>query len=284
MQTPPNSIISIRIAYLGPAGTFSEEAARLYTSDAQDQLIPFASIPAVAEAVETGLADEGVVPIENSLEGAVSQTLDLLVHESSLAINRELVLPIRNHLLTRPGTAVSDIKVLFSHPQPLGQCRRFIDRCLPKVDVIAALSTASAVEEMMAYDGPAAAIGNGRAAEIHGAAVLAHDIQDKASNETRFIVLAAGDHEPTGDDRTSICFSLPEDLPGVLCDVLHEFATRSINLAKLESRPTKDGLGKYIFLIDLDGHRLDPPVAEALEQARAKSVTFKVFGSYPRFR
>lgn len=273
-----------RIAYLGPQGTFTEEATQVYAGDDRAQLIPFATIPAVAEAVETGLADEGVVPIENSLEGSVSQTLDLLVHESTLAIRREVVLPIRHHLLTRPGTQVTEVKVLFSHPQPLGQCRRFIDRCLPKVDVVAALSTASAVEDMMAYNGPAAAIATQRAADLYGAQVLAHDIQDKASNVTRFIVLALGDHPPTGDDRTSICFSLPEDRPGVLCEVLQEFALRSINLAKLESRPTKESLGRYIFLTDVDGHRLDPPVAEALERARAKADVFKVFGSYPRFR
>jgi prephenate dehydratase len=231
--------------------------------------------------VETGLADEGVLPIENSLEGSVPQTLDILVHETKLTIRREVILPIRHHLLTKPGTIITDVKVLFSHPQPLGQCRRFIDRCLPKVEVVAALSTAAAVEDMMAYDGPAAAIGTRRAGELYGAAVLAHDIQDSESNVTKFIVLAAEDHAPTGHDRTSIAFSLQKDRPGVLCDVLQEFAQRSINLAKLESRPSKEKLGRYIFLVELDGHRLDPPVADALRRAQEKSISFKIFGSYP---
>jgi len=269
-----------KIAYFGPAGTFTEGAALMH--DSESQLLPFSSIAAVASAVETGMADEGVVPIENSLEGSVTDTLDLLIHESSLVIRKELVLPIDHCLLVRPGTQAHEIKVLFSHPQPLGQCRRFIERCFPKAEVVAALSTA-AVEEMMAYDSPSAAIGTKRAAELYGAEILALHIQDQSSNVTRFVVLAPTDHQRTGFDKTSICFYFAEDHPGTLCQVLEEFAQRGINLAKIESRPSKESLGKYFFLVDLEGHRQDSVVAVALERVRERTALFKILGSYPRF-
>ncbi len=270
-----------RLAYLGPSGTFSEQAALLYDETAQ--LIPFPSIPAVAAAVDSGMADEGVVAIENSIEGSVTDTVDLLIHESKVLIRKELVLPIEHRLLAKPGTDVSKVKVIFSHPQALAQCRRFIERCFPKADVVAALSNAAAVEEMMALSQPAAAIGTERAAQIYGADTLAKGIQDQASNVTRFVVLALKDNPPTGFDKTSLCFSFAEDHPGVLCGVLQEFAERNINLAKVESRPSKESLGRYIFLVDLEGHREDPVVSEALAGVRKKTSMFKILGSYPRY-
>lgn len=274
----------MKLAYMGPPGTNSEEAARFYVGGSDVALLPFASIAAVVEAVETGMADEGIVPIENSLEGSVSATLDLLIHESSLAILREVVLPIRHYLLAKPGASAVDIKVLFSHPQALGQCRRFVDRCLPKAEIVAALSTAAAVEEMMADQGCSAAIGALRAGEIYGAAILARDIQDQASNVTRFVLLAEHDHPATGDDKTSLCFSLNGNHPGALVAILREFADRGINLAKVESRPSKEALGQYVFLIDLEGHRLDDRITAVLERVREKTDLFKVFGSYPCYR
>ncbi len=270
-----------RIAYLGPAGTFTEEAALVYDESAQ--LIPFPSVPAVAVAVDSGMAEEGVVAIENSIEGSVTDTLDLLIHESGVLIKKELVLPIEHQLLVKPGTEASEVKVIFSHPQALAQCRHFIERCFPKAEVVAALSTAAAVEEMMACEHPAAAIGTRRATQLYGTETLAHSIQDQASNVTRFVVLAPMDHTPTGCDKTSLCFSFAEDRPGVLCEVLQEFAQRNINLAKVESRPSKESLGKYIFLVDLEGHREDPAVSEALARVREKTALFKILGSYPRY-
>jgi prephenate dehydratase len=229
------------------------------------------------------MAEEGVVAIENSIEGSVTDTLDLLIHESRVLIRKELVLPIKHHLLVKPGTEVGEVKVIFSHPQALGQCRRFVERCFPKAEVVAALSTAAAVEEMMASSHPAAAIGTRRAAELYGAATLARGIQDQASNLTRFVVLAPSDHPQTGFDKTSLCFSFAEDRPGVLCEVLQEFAQRNINLAKLESRPSKESLGRYIFLCDLEGHREDPAVSEALKRVQERTALFKILGSYPRY-
>jgi len=270
-----------RVAYLGPPGTFTEEAALLYNEKAQ--LIPFSSIPAVAAAVDTGIAEEGVVAIENSLEGSVTETLDLLIHESKLLIRHELVLPIEHHLLIKPGTEPPQIEVIFSHPQALAQCRRFIERCFPKAQMVAALSTAAAVEQMMSSSLPAAAIGTQRAARLYEAQILARNIQDRFPNVTRFVVLAPEDHPATGRDKTSLCFSFAEDHPGLLYGVLKEFAERSINLTKVESRPSKESLGKYIFLVDLEGHRQDNLINEVLTRVEAKTSLFKVLGSYPRY-
>ena len=270
-----------KIAYLGPQGTFTEDAALLHDKTAQ--LIPFPSIPAVAVAVVSGMAEEGVVAIENSLEGSVTDTLDLLIHESGVFIRKELVLPIEHDLLVKQGTEAGSVKVLYAHPQALGQCRNVIERCFPKVNVVAALSNAAAVEEMMVSTHPAAAIGTRRAAEIYDAEILARGIQDKAPNVTRFVVLALTDHPPTGSDKTSLCFSFADDRPGVLCEVLQKFAERNINLAKIESRPSKESLGRYIFLIDIEGHHDDSLVSEVLKQVREVTSLFKVFGSYPRY-
>jgi len=270
-----------KVAYLGPPGTFSEEAALLYAEKAQ--LIPFSSVPAVASAVDTGIATEGVVAIENSLEGSVTDTLDLLIHESKLLIRYELVLPIEHHLLVKSGTETSGVEVIFSHPQALAQCRRFLEQCFPKAKAVAALSTTAAVEQMVSSSIPSAAIGTQRAAEIYGVEILAKNIQDKSPNLTRFVVLAREDHPPTGKDKTSLCFSFAEDRPGLLYEALREFAESDINLAKVESRPSKEILGKYIFLVDLDGHRQDALVSQVLSRVKDKSSLFKVFGSYPRY-
>ncbi len=270
-----------RLAFLGPAGTYSEEAAIRYDATAQREPLP--SIAAVAAAVETRMADEGIVPIENSLEGSVAFTLDLLIHDSPLLIKQELVLPINHYLLAKPGARPDQIQVIYSHPQALGQCRRFLEQCFPKVAQVASISTAAAVYEALESATPAAAIAPRRAGELAGAEALAQNIQDLASNVTRFVVLAAEDHVPTGDDKTSLCFTVTADRPGALVEVLQVFAAAGINLAKIESRPSKESLGKYVFLVDLEGHRLAPQVAEVLGEVRRRCATLKVFGSYPRF-
>jgi prephenate dehydratase len=270
-----------KIAYLGPPGTFSEEAALKYDNGAR--LLPFSNVPAVAAAVETGLADEGVVAVENSLEGSVTDTLDLLIHESKLLIRQELVLPIEHQLLVKPDTETPTIAVIFSHPQALAQCRRFLERCFPKAEMVAALSTTAAVEQMMSSTTAAAAIGTPRAAEIYGARILATNIQDRSPNLTRFVVLSRTDHPPTGRDKTSLCFTFDDDRPGLLYSVMKEFADSNINLAKVESRPSKESLGRYIFLVDLEGHREDPSIVRVLKAVQAKTSMFKVFGSYPKY-
>jgi prephenate dehydratase len=271
------------IAYLGPPGTFSEAAAIAY-GGAGAAYLPLASIPAIVTAVETEVASAGVLPIENVLEGSVTATLDLLIHETDLAIAGETVIPIRQYLVARAGIAVPDITVLYAHPQSLGQCRRFVDRCLPSVAIVAALSNSAAPAEAIADERPAAAISTLRAAELNGACILARDIQDRACNVTRFIALGRQARGPTGDDKTSLCFGFSEDRAGTLVNVLAEFAREGINMTKLESRPSKETLGEYIFLADIAGHHTDPMIAGVLERVRSKTGLFKLFGSYPRWR
>ncbi len=269
-------------AFLGPRGTFSEDAALLRTNS--EGLIAFSTFPALVSAVETGLADEAVLPIENSIEGSINTTLDLLIHETSLHIVGELVVPVRHFLITRPGTKLEDIRVVTSHPQPFGQCRRFLDRCLPGVEEVASLSTSTAVKEVAeGTDDHRAAIGTMRAAELYGGVILARDIQDNRANVTRFVVLAPEEMPPTGDDKTSLGFRIKENVPGALHAVLSEFAAANIQLTKIESRPTKGWLGDYVFLIDFEGHQDDTLIAPVLDRVTKACSMVKIFGSYPRF-
>jgi prephenate dehydratase len=269
-------------AFLGPRGSFSEEAALLRAET--DQLVAFSSFPALVSAVETGLADEAVLPIENSIEGAVSTTLDLLIHETALRIAGELALPVRHFLVTRPGVRLEDVRVVTSHPQALGQCRRFLDRCLPGVEQVAALSTSGAVKDVAeGADDHRAGIGTARAAELYGGAILAHDIQDVHTNVTRFVVLAREDAPPTGNDKTSLAFRVRENIPGALHAILAELAVENLQMTKIESRPSKGWLGDYVFLIDFEGHRQDDRVARVLDNIRDRCSKLQIFGSYPRF-
>lgn len=270
-----------RIAYLGPRGTFTEEAAIRY--DPEGELESFPTVAAVALAVSSGMAEEGVVPIENSLEGSVTATLDLLIHEEKLLINRELVLPIEHCLLVRPGMRTADIEVVYSHPQSLGQCRDFLERCFPRARLESSLSNAAAADVVAEGADRAAAIAPRRNAELRGLEVLAQGIQDSEQNVTRFVVLAEQDSPETGDDKTSLCFSFADDKAGILYAVLREFAERNINLAKIESRPAKLNLGEYVFLVDCEGHRESPVVKEAIEKVRSHTSMLRIFGSYPRW-
>ncbi|MEZ4520399.1 MAG: prephenate dehydratase [Thermomicrobiales bacterium] len=273
----------MKIAYLGPSGTFSEEAARLCANEG-DELIPFSSFPALISAVETSVADVAVLPIENSLEGSVSTTLDLLIHETRLQIQREVVVPVHHCLVGVPGASITGIEHVHSHPQALGQCRRFLTRVLPDAHEHAALSTAQSVQQAVENGDPAhAGIGTARAAERFGGEILAQNIEDYPNNATRFIALAERDHAPTGKDKTSMAISVPQNVPGSLYNVLDELAADGIQMTKLESRPNKNVLGQYYFLIDIEGHRLDKEIAAALERIRAKADNFQIWGSYPQF-
>lgn len=271
----------MRLAHLGPAGTFTEEAALLHAPGAE--LIPFSTISESARSILEGECDEAATPIENSLQGAVTETLDLLIHEAGFAIKAEINLSVVHNLMAQPGMALEGIRKVYSHPQALGQCKRWLAEHLPNAEVAAALSTAASVHQAADDALPAAAIAPFRAAALYGADVLARGIQDDDSNVTRFVVLAKDDAAPTGDDKTSICFSFDDDKPGLLYTVMGLFLDARINLTKVESRPTRLGLGRYYFLVDLEGHRTDPPVAAALTQLKAEASEVKIFGSYPRF-
>lgn len=268
------------LGYLGPEGTFSQQAARDY--DAAARHIPYSTIPSVMQAVEAGEVREAVVPIENSLEGPVTATTDLLIHHSPLVIKRELVVPVHHCLAIRRGTRASDARVVYSHPQALAQCRGYLRRRMPSAEAVASLSTASSVTDMLASPVPAAAISSRAAAEGRGAVVAEANIEDSSNNRTRFLVLGRRDGARTGSDKTSICFDYDRDGPGTLHGTLGALAARRINMVKIESRPDKRSLGRYVFLIDMEGHRTDPTVADALEEMRASASMFKILGSYPR--
>lgn len=246
------------------------------------ELLPFPSHAAVAAAVESGMADMGVVAIENLINGSVAESLDILIHETSLTIQAELLVPVVHNLVVKPGTRADQVAVIFSHTQALGQCRKFLERCFPKAQVEAALSTTEAVDLALRRDGDAAAIATARAAELRGAEIIARGIQDSDNNVTRFIILGRGRPAPTGRDRTSIAFTFSEDRPGALASVLNAFARAGINCTKIESRPTKATFGEYVFLIDFEGHQDDPAGGAVLEAIRPLCGELKVFGSYPR--
>ena len=271
------------VAFLGPRGTNSEDAALLYGGH-DAEFVAFPSIPALTSAVETGLADVAVLPIENSIEGQVSTTLDLLIHETGLKICHEVVVPIRHVLVSVPGAKLDQITEVISHPQALGQCRRFLERFLPNARQVAYLSTAGAVREVAEGGDPArAAIGPLRAHELYGGQVLAREIQDNRGNLTRFVVLASEDAAATGDDKTMIGLTVRANVPGSLFRILAPFAEHAIQLTSIASRPTKGWLGDYVFLIDFEGHRHDAKVARVLAALEEPAAQLKVFGSFPRY-
>lgn len=270
------------VGFLGPEGTFSQEALRLCRAAAGWTPRPYGTISQVYEAALAGEVDAGLVPIENSLEGSVNQTLDLLVHRGGLRMAAEVVLPVRQHLMAAQGTSLADVKGVLSHPQALAQCAAYLQRTFPGVPQEAANSTAQAARRVRDMPGWAA-IAPEVAAEIYGLRILSRSIQDVDENYTRFVLLARADAPPTGCDKTSIAF-VPPNRPGGLYHLLGEFASRAINLTKIESRPARRGLGDYIILVDFEGHRADPHCQAALEAVKRRVDVFKLFGSYPRWQ
>src|SRR5512139_2199956 len=272
----------MRVAYLGPPGTFSEEAVARCDLAAGGEAVPFPTFAEAYRALRRGEVDGALLPIENSIEGSVGATLDLLVAEPGPLIRRELLLPVRQHLLARHGTRLEDVTRVLSHPQPFGQCRRFLQERLPHAVLEPTHSTADAARKVAAGEPGAAAIGARAAAERYGLVVVAESIQDVDENFTRFVLVAQADEAPTGRDRTSIAFTLDRDRPGGLYEVLGEFARWRINLSKVESRPMKEALGHYVFFIDFERHRSEPDAAGALAGVRALVHRLYLLGSYPR--
>jgi prephenate dehydratase len=269
-----------RYAFLGPAGTFSEEA--VYTLGIEDlEPVECTSIPEVFEAVERGRADAGVVPIENSIEGSVPATLDALAFDTQLEIQSELVLDVHFCVVVAPGVKLSEVTSVVAHPQASGQCRRWLERYLPGRAVLAANSNAEAVQTAVATPG-VAALGPAIAAQLYGGEVLESRVEDYAGNQTRFVVIGRGLRERTGKDKTSLALFMKKDKPGALLMILSEFAYGDINLTKIQSRPTKRQLGDYMFFVDLEGHVDDGHVKTALDCLRMKLRDVKVLGSYPR--
>jgi prephenate dehydratase len=275
------------VFYLGPPGSFGEQAAIkfLQQTGITAERHPLPSHTEVIKAVDGGDDDFGVVPVENSLEGTVVETMDAILTAHNVFVCGELAVPVEHHLITAPDTRLEDVSVVMSHPQALGQCRAFLQSRLPSARLDAALSTAGAVEEAVRTPG-AAAIGARRAAELHGGVILAEAIQDLANNKTRFQVLALHDAPRSGDDKTSIAFTVA-DRPGAVVGVMKEFSERGINLTRIESRPSRDELGKYVFLIDFQAHRLEEAAREALAAIERNGAVLlpagRPLGSYPRY-
>lgn len=271
-----------RLVTLGPRGTYSEAAARAYDATATIDVAP--TFTAAVQAVERGEADAAVCALENALEGAVVETVDLLLREESqLHIRGEVVLAIRHALVGVAGIDPALATVVYSHPQALGQSRHTLGRLAPQARPVAALSTAAAIEAALAEPG-ALAVGPRLAAEQRGGTIYADDVSDEPGNETRFVVLAHDDHVPTGRDKTSLAFTTRHDQPGSLVEVLQVLSSRGLNLTRVESRPTRRQLGTYVFLVDCEGHRLDPLVAEAIGEVEQRALWLRVLGSYPRWQ
>ena len=278
------------IGFLGPSGTFTEEALLSESGLAQADRVPLPSFVHVLSAVSEGRVEYGFVAIENSIEGTVSIALDQLVFERDLLIVGEVVLPVTQNLLAPPGTSVKEIKRVVSFPHATGQCRSWLTANLPDVEEVAATSTAEAVRQVAAAvrDGTAdantAAIGTSLAAELYGLEVVAPRIEDHLDNATRFVLVAphqTGIPAPTGHDKTSVVCFQSSDHPGSLHGILGQFSARDLNLVKLESRPTKQGLGDYCFIIDFEGHVGEEMIADCLRDLHTTLRELKFLGSYP---
>jgi prephenate dehydratase len=274
-----------RIGFLGPEGTFTEQALLSQPDLTVDvELVALPSIPEVLAAVTDGRVDRGFVGIENSIEGAVTVTVDTLAFETDLLIQHEVVMGVQMNLLAPSGVGLSDVQRVLSIPVATAQCRAFLHTELANATLVPTSSTVEAAMLVAGdeHDGHTAAIAPSVAAKLYGLDVLASDIEDHPDNTTRFVVVAREGIPPaTGHDKTSIVVFQRTDRPGSLLAILQEFAARSINLTKLESRPTKKGLGHYCFLIDLEGHVGEELVADCLRDLKSKVADVKFLGSYP---
>jgi prephenate dehydratase len=279
----------MRVGYFGPEGTFTHEALLSAAGEQPLELVPLPTIHDTVMAVHHGEVDRALVPIENSVEGAVNATLDTLAIETEdVVIVGEVVYPITQCLIARGTVPLESIEVVASHPQATGQCRRFLREHLPGAQVIAATSTAEAVRTVAEHEGTWAALGNRLAAELYGCEVVLAGVQDEPDNETRFVWLGHGSDAAevaagqAGPFKTAIVFWGPgAEAPGWLVACLSELAGRDVNMTRIESRPRKQGLGRYMFFADLDGGDTDPNVAAALKGLRGHVSVLRVLGSFP---
>jgi prephenate dehydratase len=275
----------MRIAYLGPAGTFTEDALREAAPGEDFEPLRTATVHDAILAVERGEADRALVPFENSIEGSVRSTLDALAFDTkAVTIVGEHDYEVRAHLIARTSIELSEIEAVLSHAQPLAQCARFLREQLPEVERRSVSSTAAAVRMVGESVRPWAAIGARSAADLYGCEILREGIEDEAGNVTRFVWIAPEGTEPQGEGpwKTSLVFSeLGEDHPGALVEALQEFSNRGVNLSRIESRPLRQGLGRYMFFCDLEGSATDPEVTDAIAALRAKAESVRLLGSYP---
>ncbi|SFG25543.1 prephenate dehydratase [Desulfotomaculum arcticum] len=269
-----------KLGYLGPEGTYSHTMALRYAAEHECQPVCCYSLSSVFQQVDDGFLDMGIVPVENSTEGSVGETLDLLLSCEGIYVNAELLLPVRHHLLARPGTVLAGIEKVYSHPQALAQCRKFIAEHLPGAQLVETASTAAAALAVASAPLNAAAIGSDNAAATYALELLSSDIQSNNDNVTRFLVISRDNPVPAVPAKTSLALAVL-DHPGALSRILREFSLRAINLTRIESRPAGSKLGDYIFFIDLVGRVDDPVVAEAVEALSNNTLWIKFLGCYP---
>jgi prephenate dehydratase len=272
----------LKVAYLGPAGTFTELAARQLGKDAE--LVPVASVTEAMDQVVAGLVDRAVVPIENSIEGGVSATSDALAQMAGVQIYGEYLVPVKFDLMVRPGTKLSEIKEVLTHPVAYAQSRKWLEANLPGHTHLPAASTASAAKSLAGGKLADAVIAANGASKIYNLEILASDIGENKEAQTRFIEIGrAGKPQPkTGSDKTSVIVELPDDRPGGLLEMLEQFAARGVNLSRIESRPVGDRFGRYRFNIDAEGHLEDEAIAEALMGLHRFSPKVIFLGSYAK--
>ncbi len=268
----------VRVAFLGPEGTFSHQAV-LRQFGSQVDLVPVRHMREVFTETERGEAHFGVIPVENTIEGAITVTYDSLV-ETEVTICGELTLEVSQNLLSQTGQ-IADVKLVASHPQPLAQCQHWLERHLPSIDTQDTTSTGAAAQ-MAVDDESVAAIGSEVAAEAYGLEFVARDIQDHQGNTTRFLVIGRTTPKASGNDLTSAAFTVGRDQSGALYQLLAPFAKHGVNLTAVQSRPMKGKPWEYIFFVDMEGHESDPAVGRALDEAAAYAHSHKVLGSYPR--
>ncbi|BAY64411.1 prephenate dehydratase [Calothrix brevissima NIES-22] len=282
--------MTLSIAHLGPPGTYAEQAAVIYANwlkqntGIEATLCPYPSIAQSLQAVAQGNTQLAVVPVENSIEGSVTMTMDALWMLDSLRIQLALILPI-THTLISCATSLDEIKTVYSHPQALAQCQGWLEQFLPNVQLIPSNSTTEALE-LLKEDTTSAAIASMRAAELYNLPTLATGINDRPENCTRFWVISQGETDnsypksSTSRTHTSLAFSLPANLPGALVKPLQIFAQLDINLSRIESRPTKRSLGEYLFFMDLEADADTPKMQSALAELNSYTEILKIFGSY----
>ena len=279
-------VLKIIIGFLGPSGTFTEEALNIWIKKlglipAEYKKVALLSISDIMNAVGKTL-DAAIVPVENSLEGSVNITVDSFIRGAEAMIKGEVILPITQHLLLKKIIPLEEIEGVLSHPQALFQCREFIKRKLPLARLKEVSSTAEAAKFVSESEGNIAAIGSKSLSKIYGLTIAAERIQDSDNNMTRFYVLSTEDEKATGRDKTTMIFST-ENKPGSLFRALKVFAERGLNLTKIESRPSRRILGEYVFLVEIEGHRLQEPLKSALIELEHSTSFLKILGSYPIF-
>ena len=273
------------VAYLGPRGSFCEAALRTHALSSTAELIPAATVNSALDMARNGEVEYAIVPIENSVEGSVSMTLDELAKGKRLVIMDEVVIPVRFALLAAPGTSLADITRIATHPHAEAQVRTWVHTNVPKAVLVPATSTSAAAAALAEGTAPFdAAVSQPIAGEIYGLDTLAIDIQDNEDAFTRFIVVRLPGVIParTGADKTTLSLFIHQDQPGALLAILNEFAVRGVNMTRIESRPTKKALGDYYFSVDIEGHVEDARVSEALEGLHRVCLDVRYLGSYPR--